>query len=146
MALAIETGAGDGDSFITLAEYEAFQTDYFGAVIEGTVGEQEAALRRAFLYLTTLRWSVDFPTFGGDVPRNVKLAQAILARVEQSEPESLQPSVTPGQQKVLTGVGDISWTYTGAKGADAQRRVVTMAADLLKPYLDGGQTRFLARA
>lgn len=137
--------AGDGDSFITLAEYDAFQTGYFGAAIAGTAVEQEAALRRAYLYLTTLAWDDAFPAFGGEVPRNIKLAQAVLARVEQAEPGALQPSVTPGAQKVLTRVGEVGWEYIGAKGVDAQRRVVTMAEDLLKPYLDGGQTRFLAR-
>ena len=148
MALMIEDGTGiDGaDSFITVAEFEQTQSDYFGAPIDGTETDKESALRRAWLFMASLGWKDGYPTFGGTVPANVKIAQAILGRTEQDEPGSLQPSVTPGQQKVLTGVGDISWTYIGAKGVDAQRRVVTMAADLLKPYLHGsGSTKFLAR-
>lgn len=149
MALALETGTGvDGaDSFITTAEFTQYQVDYFGSALTGEVAEQEAALRRAFLYLRSLDWSADYPMFGGEVPEDVKIAHAILARTEQAEPNALQPSVTPGQQKILTRVGEIGWTPTGQTGVNAQRRVVTMADDLLKPYLHGsGSTKFLARA
>jgi hypothetical protein len=148
MALTIEDGTGiDGaHSFLTVAEFEQIQSDYFGAPLEGIETEKEAALRRAWLYMLSLGWKADYPEFGGTIPANIKIAQAILARTEQEEPGALQPSVTPGQQKILTQVGDIGWEFIGAKGADAQRRVVTMADDLLKPYLHGsGSTRFLAR-
>jgi hypothetical protein len=44
-------------------------------------------------------------------------------------------------------VGELSWTVMGQTGADAQRAVVMMAADLLKPFVnDTGNTRFLLRA
>jgi len=146
MALTIAPADG-ADSFITVAEFEQVQTDYFGTIIAGETAAKEAALRRAWLYMASLTWSADYPAFDDAIPANVKIAQAVLARAEMEEPGSLQPSVTPGQQKVLTQVGEIGWTYTGAKGVDAQRRVVTMAADLLKPYLHGsGSTRFLSRA
>jgi hypothetical protein len=56
----------------------------------------------------------------------------------------LQPSVVPGQQKVLTRVGEIGWTAMGQTGVDAQRAVVTMADDLLAPYLQA-KTNFLLR-
>lgn len=147
MPLTIAPADG-ADSFITVSEFEQVQTDYFGSTLDGDTAAEEAALRRAWLYLASLGWSADYPAFGGEIPNNVKIAQAILARTELAEPNALQPSVTPGQQKVLTQVGDIGWTFTGGKGADAQRRVVTMADDLLKPFLNGngGSTRFLARA
>lgn len=150
MALTIETGAGTGvigaDSFATVAEFEQVQIDYFGAPLDGDTTAKEAALRRAWLFMGSLGWSEAYPTFGGGVPSVVKIAQSIFARTELAEPESLQPSVTPGQQKILTRVGEIGWEFVGSKGVDPQRRVVTMAVDLLKPYLHGsGSTRFLAR-
>ncbi len=139
--------ADDADSFITVAEFDQMQADYFGAAIDGDTPAKEAALRRAWLYMASLNWSADYPAFDDVIPANVKIAQAVLARAELEEPGGLQPSVTPGQQKVLTRVGEIGWEFVGAKGVDAQRRVVTMAADLLKPYLHGsGSTRFLSRA
>lgn len=149
MPLIIETGEGvDGaDSFITVAEFDQIQSDYYGSAMNSTDAHKEAALRRAWLFMGSLNWNVDYPTFDGDIPAVVQMAQAIFARVELATPESLQPSVTPGQQKILTRVGDIGWDYVGTGGVDAQRSVVTMGMDMLKPYLNGsGQTRFLARA
>ena len=151
MALTIEDGTGvtGADSFITLAEYDTAQADLWAAALTGTDAEKEAALRRAYLYMKSLEWCSDaeYPAFGGTVPEDVKTAQAIFARYEQANPEGLQPSVTPGQQKILTRVGEIGWTPTGQTGVDAQRSVVTMAADLLKEYLCGsGKTKFLNRA
>jgi hypothetical protein len=151
MALTIEDGSevAGADSFITLDEYDAAQVDYFGAELVGTDPMNEAALRRAYLYLKSLTWKADypFPTLGGEIPADVKTAQAILARFEQANPNGLQPNVTPGQMKILTQVGEISWTATGQGGVNAQRAVVMMAADLLKPFVnETGATRFLARA
>lgn len=147
MALTIEDGTevSGADSFITGAEYVADVASLFGE----TVTANEPAIRRAFLYLKSLSWKSDypFPTLGGEIPADVKQAQSILARYEAATANGLQPTVVPGQQKVLTQVGNIGWTATGQTGINAQRAVVTMAADLLKPYVnDTGSTRFLARA
>ena len=150
MALTIENGTGiaGADSFASLAEYATTQTDLFGAALDGTDVLKEAALRRAFLYLKSLSWksAYPFPTLGGEIPADVKTAQAILARYEQANPNGLQPTVVPGQQKVLTRVGELSWTVMGQSGADAQRASVFMADDLLKRFVNDGQTQFLARA
>ena len=153
MALTIEDGTGvtGADSFATQAEYEASQTNLFADVLTGEDAEKEAALRRAYIYMKSLYWVTEgdevYPTFGGTIPADIKTAQAILARVEQATPNALQPNVVPGQQKILTKVGDIGWTPTGQTGVDAQRSVVTMALDLLKDYLSGtGNTKFLLRA
>lgn len=150
MALVIETGAGvaGADSFITVAEFEAITLKLFDHVETGNTSSKEAALRRAWLYLKSLTWKADypFPTLGGTIPADVETAQAILAHYEKASPNGLQPTVTPGQMKVLTQVGELSWTTMAQGGTDAQRAVVLMAADLLKPYLnDTGSTRFLAR-
>lgn len=151
MALTIEDGTGvtGADSFTTLVEFAALQVDYFSEALSGTDAEKESALRRAWLYMASLEWNSDsdYPTFDAAIPDAIKIAQTVFARVEQVTPNALQPSVVPGQQKILTRVGEIGWTPTGQTGTDAQRTVVTMAADLLKDYLSGtGTTKFLARA
>lgn len=151
MALVIEDGTGvaGADSFVTLAEYDAIHTDIFAHDEHGSAPQREAALRRAWYYLKSLTWKPDypFPALGGTIPDDVKTAQAILAHYELDNANGLAPTVVPGQQKVLTRVGEIGWTVTGQSGTDAQRAVVMMAADLLKPFLnDTGNTRFLARA
>ncbi len=147
MPLTIEDGEGvaGADSFITLAEFADIEIDYFGAEIASTDPMREAAIRRAWLYLKSLSWRDEFPTFDGDIPDDVKTAQGILARYEVATPGGLSPNVVPGQQKVLTRVGDLGWTVTGQSGVDAQRAVVTMAQDLLAPFLLP-QTNFLMRA
>lgn len=155
MAVTIENGTGvtGADSFITAAELDAYELDYFGATGTETVVLKEAALRRAWVYLKSLNWlsTAPFPTFStddppaGTVPEDVKLAQALLAIYETDNPNGLQPSVVPSQQKVLNRVGDIGWQVTGASGVSSQRAVVTMADDLLKPYL-AGAAGFLLRA
>lgn len=150
MALTIENGTGvtGADSFVTVAELDAYGNAYFNSAAHDGDANKEAALRRTFVYLKSLSWKSDypFPTLGGTIPDDVKLAQGVLAYWEALTPNILQPNVTPGQQKVLTRVGEIGWTATGQTGVDAQRAVVTMAADLLKPYInDTGATGFLLR-
>ena len=151
MAVTVEDGTGvtGADSFITLVELDALQVDYFGAAVTSTDPIKEAALRRSYLFMKSLRWkdTADYPTFDATIPDDIKTAQAVLARIEIESPNALQPSVVPGQQKILTRVGEIGWTPTGQTGTDAQRTVVTMAMDLLEPFLSGtGQTKFLNRA
>ena len=147
MAITVEDGTGvtGADSFVTAAEY----VDEMLALFGETVTANEPAIRRSFLYLKSLSWKSDypFPTLGGTIPAEVKQAQSILARYEVATPNGLQPTVVPAQQKVLNRVGEIGWKVTGQTGANAQRAVVTMAADLLKPYVnDTGATSFLNRA
>ena len=150
MALTIESGTGvtGADSFITVAELDAVCTDYFAHTETGSNAMKEAAIRRAWLYLKSLSWKTDypFPTLGGTIPADVKTAQGILAHYEKESPNGLQPSVVPGQQKVLNRVGEIGWKVTGQAGVNAQRAVVTMADDLLKPYVNARTaTSFLDR-
>jgi hypothetical protein len=145
--LVIEDGSGvaGADSFITVAELDAIASKYFNAPAHDGPASKEAALRRSFLYLKSLKWRDEFPTFDGTVPDDVKLAQGVLAYFEGFNPNGLQPNVVPGQQKVLNRVGEIGWQVTGSTGVDAQRAVVTMAQDLLAPFLLP-KTNFLLRA
>lgn len=155
MALTIEDGTSvsGADSFITAAEMDAYELDYFGATGTETTAFKEAALRRAWVYLKSLNWLSDapFPVFttddppAGTIPDDVKLAQALLGIYETDNPNALQPSLIPSQQKVLNKVGEIGWEVTGASGVNSQRAAVTMVDDLLKPYL-AGSACFLLRA
>ena len=149
MALVIENGTGvtGADSFITVAELDTVCDKYFAHTETGSTATKEAAIRRAWLYLKSLPWRSEypFPTLGGTIPADVKTAQAILAHYEKSNPNGLAPTVVPGQQKVLVRAGEIGWQVTGQTGVDAQRAVVTMAQDLLKPFLSSA-TKFLLRA
>jgi hypothetical protein len=146
-SLIIEDGSGvaGADSFITAAEMDALAQQLFALPDGASLAVKEAALRRAFLYMKSLSWRDEFPTFDGTIPDDVKKAQGILGHYEKDNPNGLSPNVVPGQQKVLNRVGDIGWQVTGQSGVNAQRAVVTMAQDLLKPYLvASGQ--FLLRA
>ena len=150
MALIIENGTGvtGADSFVTVAECEAFALAWFGSSLAGSPAAKESALRRAFGYMRSLDWVDDaFPTFGGTIPDAVKDAQHMFARAEFQNLMALQPTVAPGQSKVLIGVGSLQWQATGQSGVDAQRVVVTMAMDRLKGLIKAkGVSGFLERA
>jgi hypothetical protein len=156
MALIIENGTGvsGADSFKTVAQCDADAVAYFGAALPGDNAAKEAALRRAWVYMGGLEWQADlWPTFGGTIPANVALAQSVLARAEAETVGILSPSVAASGRKVLTGVKGINWTLLpGIATIDGARAVVTMAMDLLGPYLltnpakSGGRTYAAVRS
>ena len=139
MALVIETGAGivGADSFNTVEACSAHAAAYFGASLSGNTADKEAALRRAWVFMAALDWKAGlWPTFGGTIPDAVKLAQSVLARVEFKAAGALSPEVTLSGRKVLTEVKGIKWQVVGdAATVEQSRPVVTMAMDLLRPYL-----------
>lgn len=141
MPLTLETGAGVGgaDSFITLAEYEAFALAYFGETVTG----QEHVLRRAFVFMSGLRWKRDtWPTFGGAIPQGIKNGQGVFARAEAGSAGVLSPSINLSQSKVLTQVDSIQWTVKeGANTVEAARPVVTMGFDFIRPWLEYDPSR-----
>jgi len=149
MALIIENGTGvaGADSFITTTELDAICTKYFDHTTTGNTATKESACRRAYLYMRSLSWKVEYvwPTFGGTIPADIKLAQGILAHFEKDTPNGLSPNVTPGQIKTLIKAGEIGWQANGIAGAQAQRTQVLMALDLLAEYTNA-RTIFLARA
>lgn len=155
MTLVIENGSGvaGADSFNTVAECSAHAVAYFGHSLTGNEMDKEAALRRAWVYMAALQWLPDlWPTFGGAIPEPVKLAQSVLARAEFQAVNSLSPSVTLAGRKVLSQVGSLAWDVDhGPASVEASRPVVTMAMDLLAPYLaknpaKTGGTSFVSRA
>lgn len=149
MPLTIEDGTGviGADSFTTLVEFDTHCTDYFGAEIDGSDAMKEAALRRAFVAMSGLEWAAGvWPAFGGEIPAPVRLAQSVLGRVEFQSPLSLSPTVTTSGRKVLTEVKGIKWSLVGDKNSvEESRPVVTMAMDLLRPWLeyDPSKDRFI---
>lgn len=150
MTLIIENGTGvaGADSFVTLAEYEAFVLAYFFE----PVTENEAALRRAFVLMSVLPWKHGlWVTFGGTIPQAVKNAQNVFARVEAQNPGALSPVFDKSHAKTLTAVGSLQWTpKAGPNTVEAARPVVTMAMDFLKAagllQDDTGGVTWLARA
>lgn len=139
MPLVLETGAGvaGADSFVTVEQCSAHAVAYFGASLSGNAADKEAALRRAWVFMSALDWRAGlWPTFGGAIPEPVKLAQSVLARVEFKAAGALSPEVALTGRKVLTEVKGIKWQVVGdAATVEQSRPVVTMAMDLLRPYL-----------
>jgi hypothetical protein len=154
MPLTIENGTGvsGADSFVTVAECEAFAVAYFGASLAGSAQNKEAALRRAFVLMSALPWKPElWLTFGGTIPQAVKNAQHVFARVEFQSPGALSPVYDKSQAKTLTAVGSLQWTpKAGPNTVDAARPVVTMAMDFLKAadllQSDMGGASWLTRA
>lgn len=151
MALVVEDGTGvDGaDSFVTAADAGVREAALFGASTITNDAAGEAALRRAWVYMSALDWAAEtYPTFGGSIPQEVIDAQAVLARSEVATLGFLSPSEALSGQKVLNRVGDIGWEVRATPATiEALRPVVTMAMDLLKPHLSGtGGVKTLLRA
>ena len=140
MPLIIENGTGvtGADSFVTVAECEAFALAYFGASLAGSPTAKEGALRRAFVFMSGLRWRADlWPTFGGTIPQGIKNGQHVFARAEFQSVGVLSPSVTLAGAKVLTKVGSLEWTpKDGDNTVEAARPVVTMGFDFIRPWLE----------
>jgi hypothetical protein len=155
MTLVIETGAGvpGADSYVTTSECTAIAAKYFRTPLQGSDAHREVALRRAWVFMAALDWKAEtYPLFGGTIPQEAKDAQVVLARLEFQTEGTLSPDVTISGKKVLTQVGSLGWTPQGGRNTvEAARPVVTMAMDLLRPWLakdparDGGRTTFLER-
>lgn len=145
MALILENGSGvDGaDSFVTVAECEAFALAYFSASLDGSPQIKDAALRRAFVFMSGLRWKAgSWPLFGGVIPVGIKNGQHVFARAEFQSPLVLSPQVDLSQAQTLTAVGSLQWTpKSGGDTVEGARPVVTMAFDFIRPWLDFDPSR-----
>ena len=141
MPLIIENGTGvDGaDSFVTVEEYQDFLMAYFGGAAIGDAPD----LRRAFVFMSGLRWKADtWPLFGGEIPQAVKNGQSVFARAEAESAGVLSPQVDLSQQKVLTQVGSLQWTpKSGGDTVESARPVVTMGFDFIRPWLEFDPSR-----
>ena len=141
--MPLDATLGTGDSYLTLAEAQAIAGDY-GAAFSGTVEEQEQALRRAVLFIDSLKfggqpkanqaraWPRD-NAYGPDgaliegVPDGVKRAQVFAASQELTSPNSLAPTVTAPIKEVQ--VGEIRVEYSGSpSGASGQSSLAKFGA------------------
>jgi len=161
MALVIETGAGvaNADSYVTQAAFAAWVLSYWGETLTASTAVQEAALRRAALYLNTLSWSgtktyaraqplawprtdvtdCDGTAIGtGEIPDEVTTAQMQLARAEIASPGILSPqsSVSGTVKREKVDVIEIEYdTSRGTGSIDDQRVIITAALDGLRCFV-----------
>jgi hypothetical protein len=170
MALIIEDGTGvpNADSYVTVAECEAFAIAYYGASLAGSPQKKEAALRTAALFMNSLPWQ-GHRTFGRnqglawprtgvvdgegqeisetEIPEEIKNAQHIFARAEFISPGFLSPNVTLTQTKTLIEVKGIKWQPRSAPNTvEAARPVVTQAIDIVEQFFKQTDIKFLLRA
>ena len=146
MALVIENGTGvDGaDSYVTVAECEAYAIAYYGASLTGSPQSKEAALRRAYAYMMGLPWKItaEYPVFGGTIPQAVKNAQHEFARAEFISVGVLSPSVTLRDTLVnREKVDSIEVGYDTSRlpvGVDAAQPYVTAGMRWIAAYLVNG--------
>jgi len=149
MPLTIENGTGvtGADSYVTVAECEAYAIAYYGASLAGIPQSKEAALRRAYAYMMGLPWkqSAGYPLFGGAIPQAVKNAQHEFARAEfqsvgvLSPQSSIRDSVVNKEKVDVIEVGYDTSRIT--PGLDAMQVVVSAGMRWLLPYLvNGGRT------
>ena len=154
--MPLDATLGTGDSYLTLAEAQAIASDY-GSAFSGTVEEQEQALRRAVLFIDSLKfggqpkanqaraWPRD-NAYGPDgkliegVPDGVKRAQVFAASQELLRPNSLAPTVTAPLKEVQ--VGEIRVEYSGspsaASGASSLAKFGAISAALQGLVVTGG--------
>lgn len=82
-------------------------------------------------------WGLAIPA--DETPAAVVNASYAAAVAEDGTPGMLAKTFTPGDAKVLTKVGSLSWTpVAGASGVSAFMPVLTVVDGLLAPFLVGG--------
>lgn len=165
MTLIIETGANvaGAEAYADAAAYVAWATAFNGAAPTATTTTTEAAIRRAVRYLDGLQWTgtkthgrlqgLAWPrAYARDrdgldiasnvIPPEVIEAQHMLTQAEIDAPGCLAPSVGgSGREKVLTGLGEMSWqVLPGAGSAETKRTVVLAAMDRLRGLVTSGGT------
>lgn len=127
----------------SIADWRAYATARGNsAPADATDDDATAALTRASDYIR-LRYVANLlpgydttlqPT-GFDFPL-VEGAAYIAAGYELTTSGFFSQSYTPAQQKVLTGVGQISWTVTGdAKSTFSAMPVSTLIEAMFEPYV-----------
>jgi hypothetical protein len=162
MALTVETGAGvqGADSYATLQECIDYAVAMYGHSLSGNTADKEAAIRRAFAYLSTLNWKGTrtygraqggaWPRTGaddcegysigsGDIPAEVIAAQHELARAEFLSPGILTPSGSKASANVImekVDVIQVQYDTDNLTGTiDDIRPIVTAAMDKIKCFL-----------
>lgn len=174
MSLTVEDGTGlaDAESFLSVADAQAYWTAHGHSYAGKTDTEIEQALRRATQYITgryrgrwpgtalngrdqALPWpredatDIDGEEIASDeLPQELLDALAEAAIRELNDPGSLTPDSTETDRVKREKVGPLEVEYAGGTTADV-RPTVTLIDELLAPILsvpDLGSTTFLQRA
>lgn len=153
MALEVYNGTNPttADALVSVAEYDAFHTEYYGTAATGTISEKEATMRRVNAFLVALPWktaasdglaqTVPFPRDGYDgIPWQVEQAAHMLARTEQQTVGALSPAgtITGARKRVKVDTIEVEYQTPDDARADASRVVVSDAMRLLEPFLKIG--------
>lgn len=162
MALTVENGTGiaGADAYADVASCSAYAVNFYGSSLAGSPADKEAAIRRAFAYLSTLPWK-GVRTHGRDqggawprtgvtdsegyaiadnvVPGEVIAAQHELARAEFQSPGILTPSATKAKAAVSmekVDVIQVEYDTDNLTGTiDDVRPTITAAMDKIKGLL-----------
>lgn len=157
------TGVSDADALVTLAEADAYFTDYGGAWT-GDDADKEAAIRRASAWLSEyFRWNgsrtngrdqaLAWPRSGvtdcdgnkiasDEIPVEVKRATFTAALFELATPFGLTPSITPTGTAKREKVGPLEVEYRdpeykGLSSIDNARPVLAKVEDYLRCMVSG---------
>lgn len=167
MALTTEDGTGlpDADSFISAADATQMVADLGLLNWPDDPQDQEPALRRASLWLSTYyRWrgsalngrsqGLAWPRSGvvdqsgaevpsDEVPKEVQRATVFAAISEAADPGVLTPTITPNQMAVMEKVGPLTIQYRkGARpsmdmsGVDDARPVLSAVYDQVRGLIE----------
>lgn len=172
MAIITTPGAADANSYASKVQADTYHANRANAAWTGTDAAKEAALIRATQWLDG-RYRSSFPgtrtngreqalawprsgvvdEFGASIdsaaiPAEIMLATCEAAIHELVSPGILSPVVTPSQQKVLIGVGSLTWKPLGSSGVQSSLPVITAVDGILSGLfsVNHGSSSFLARA
>lgn len=166
MALIIEDGTGlsNADSFVSIADADAYHAAIGNSTWTGTDEVKEQALRRASRFLSdSFKWkgypvrgrdqSLAWPRFyvedsegygidSDEIPSEITKATNELALLELITPGTMTPTVTLSERVKREKVGPLEVEYLNA-GVDAwaDRPVVTKVIDLVGGLLRPGGSR-----
>ena len=163
MALTVEDGTGlaDADALDSLANvkarWDAQGRDY--SAYDDTADIEPAIRRGSFWLSDSFAWkgyrtnlrvqAFQWPRTGvvdneqltilsDEIPREILRALAEVAWQELVTPFSMNPVVTPINQKILTKVGEIQWTPLGNGAVEDSIPVITAILDIIGPLLAVG--------
>jgi len=131
MTLTIDDGTFEvGNSFATSLEAETYhEVRGYSVWIDGNSEEKEAALIRAFDFLSVQNWKST--TFATSVPIKIKQAQIIGALKELVDSGSLQPDVQTGiKSDSIEGVFETKFFEEGPG------TLFTAIENLIRPYIN----------
>lgn len=131
MTIVIDDGTFTvGNSFVTLAEADTYSEDRNNTTwIYGDEPEKEAALIRAFDYLSVQNWIST--TFDDEIPTKIEQAQMLGAGKEFDSPGVLQPDVATGiKSEELKDVIETHY-FEGGTGT-----IFSSVVNLITPYIN----------